>query len=334
MTQRVQFDVVRDDVLTFPADVLALKFAQGLHGADLAVADALGLSEAVLHRQLARPGSHQLVSGQNLLAATRVLFVGVVSLWHFRYAQIREFAARVLQALEESAPQTRHLAVTIHGVNYGLDELESFTAQVGGFLDALAHGDCPPALERITFVERNAKRAGRLTTALQHLLPEGAPLPSRSLSTAAPATSARALPTAGQGSEAKPHVFVAMPFSDEFDDIYYYGIEPAVKAAGYLCERADTRCFPGDILDWIKARIQTAALVIADLTTANPNVYLEVGYAWGHQRPTVLLTRDLNDLKFDVRGQRCVTYKRIRDLEENLKRELAEMASGAASGRR
>jgi hypothetical protein len=42
----------------------------------------------------------------------------------------------------------------------------------------------------------------------------------------------------------------------------------------------------------------------------------------------VLLTRDLNDLKFDVRGQRCVIYKRIRDLEESLKRELEEMKAG------
>jgi hypothetical protein len=122
-----------------------------------------------------------------------------------------------------------------------------------------------------------------------------------------------------------------MPFTDEFDDVYFYAIEPAVKAAGYLCERADTRSFSGDILDWIRGRIQTAALVVADLTTANPNVYLEVGYAWACQRPTVLLTRDLNDLKFDVRGQRCVVYKRIRDLEESLKRELAQMAPVAGT---
>src|SRR5262249_3885956 len=156
--------------LAYPADVLALKYAQGLHGADLAVAEALDLPEAVLHAKLSRPGSYHLVAGQNLLAATRVLFVGVGRLWHFRYAQIREFASRVRGALEEWAPQTRPVAATIHGVNYGLDEMESFSAELAGFLDAQARGDCPPGLERVTFVEFNAKRAARLTTALHHLL--------------------------------------------------------------------------------------------------------------------------------------------------------------------
>src|SRR5262249_49163192 len=245
-------------------------------------------------------------------------------LWHFRYAQIREFASRVLEALEESAPQTRHVAATIHGVNYGLDEMESFSAELAGVLDAQARGGRPPGLGRVTFVEVNPQRAARLTTALHHLLPDGLAA-SRVTVSAPPPANGRAMPSVGRESEAKPHVFVAMPFSDEFDDIYYYAVEPVVKAAGYLCERADTRCFSGDILDWIKARVRSAALVIADLTTANPNVYLEVGYAWGHARPTILLTRDLADLKFDVRGQRCVVYKRIRDLEESLKRELNEM---------
>ncbi len=175
-------------------------------------------------------------------------------------------------------------------------------------------------------MEFNAIRFGRLTMALHHLLPVDLSVPLRQMALTATTTNGRTIPNANRESEAKPHVFVAMPFNDEFDDIYFYAIEPAVKAAGYHCERADTRCFSGDILDWIKGRIQSAALVIADMSTANPNVYLEVGYAWGFKRPTILLTRDLNDLRFDVRGQRCVTYKRIRDLEENLKRELAEMA--------
>jgi hypothetical protein len=51
-------------------------------------------------------------------------------------------------------------------------------------------------------------------------------------------------------------------------------------------------------------------------------VYLEVGYAWGCRVPTVLLAHEVNDLKFDVKGQRCIIYTSIRHLQEMLRREL------------
>jgi nucleoside 2-deoxyribosyltransferase len=78
-------------------------------------------------------------------------------------------------------------------------------------------------------------------------------------------------------------------------------------------------------MEWVRQRIESAALVVADLTTANPNVYLEVGYAWGRGLPTVLLCKDTADLKFDVRGQRCLIYKSIRQLEVSLTRELTTL---------
>jgi hypothetical protein len=64
-------------------------------------------------------------------------------------------------------------------------------------------------------------------------------------------------------------------------------------------------------------------LVIADLTGANANVYLEVGYAWGKDRPTVLVAKKGNELKFDVSGQRCIVYKNISDLAKKLEADLA-----------
>ncbi len=67
--------------------------------------------------------------------------------------------------------------------------------------------------------------------------------------------------------------------------------------------------------------------MIAELSGANPNVYLEVGYAWGKSRPTILLIKDDQELRFDVHGQRCLKYERIRDLEESLKKELNELKS-------
>src|ERR1051326_3548309 len=97
-----------------------------------------------------------------------------------------------------------------------------------------------------------------------------------------------------------------MPFSDDLLDHYEYGIESAAKAMGFLCERADQAHFTGDILQRVKDTIMRSRVVIADLSFANPNVYLEVGYAWGCGKPTILLARDGEELKFDVRGQRCL----------------------------
>lgn len=73
--------------------------------------------------------------------------------------------------------------------------------------------------------------------------------------------------------------YAAMPFNKELQDVYVFGIQGPVNEAGYLCERMDMVSFTGDILARIKSRIETAALVIADLSGANANVYLEVGYA-------------------------------------------------------
>jgi hypothetical protein len=118
-----------------------------------------------------------------------------------------------------------------------------------------------------------------------------------------------------------------MPFAPEFDDLYYYGIQGAVNRAGYLCERADLSSFTGDVMIWVRSRISSSKLIIADLTGANPNVYLEVGYAWAMQVPTVLLVEKNDDLRFDVRGQRVIEYKgSIRSLEERLRAELQSLS--------
>jgi hypothetical protein len=41
----------------------------------------------------------------------------------------------------------------------------------------------------------------------------------------------------------------------------------------------------------------------------------------------VLLVRDTTDLKFDVKGQRCLVYKSIKHLEETLGKELTALAA-------
>jgi hypothetical protein len=42
------------------------------------------------------------------------------------------------------------------------------------------------------------------------------------------------------------------------------------------------------------------------------------------------LARDANDLKFDVKSQRCILYKSIKSLEEALRRELQGLSKSGA----
>ena len=324
MPIQVSVEVVQGDALTIAADVLALKYAQGLYGVDSLVAACF--TRAGQQLAFPRPDNFQLVQKAPGIAASNVLFVGVVPLYEFGYREIRTFGRKVLSSLATAKPDTRHIAVTVHGPGYGLDAIEAFEAELAGLLDAIRGRDMPPALQKITVVEQHPRRAQLLQQALADLLPHGhIMVDGESLRTTAQEDRTERLRAAGYASDSKAHIFVAMPFREDMDDIYHYGIQGAVRAAGFVCERADLSTFTGDIIEWVKRRIKSARLLVADLTDANPNVYLEVGYAWGCGIPTILLVHDTDHLKFDVRGQRCLVYKRIKDLEETLSRELSSL---------
>ena len=113
----------------------------------------------------------------------------------------------------------------------------------------------------------------------------------------------------------KPHAFVAMPFKKPFKDTFHYAIQRPVQDSGLLCEVAYGEHFTGDIMTWVMGRIRSAEIVIADVSTANPNVFLEVGLAWGANRPTILIAQEGEELPFDVQGQRVHFYPGMIELE-------------------
>jgi hypothetical protein len=312
------------DVLEHECDVLVVKYAQARYGTDEAVARALvgrGQDEEAMCPQ---SGGFRLLDSHGAVSAQFVMFAGVDPLPSFGYRQIRVFARKALEDLAGRDPSIKRVAYTMHGAGYGLDEREAFESLVAGFLDALGSGDVPSKLVEIAVVERNPGRARRLAEYLSQF-PTGHILSRDSTSSVGSPETQERLREVGYASDAKPHIFVAMPFSDAKSDHYHYGIEGAVHTAGYLCERIDLKAFTGDILERIKQRISTAEMVVADLSGANPNAYLEVGYAWGKNIPTVLLSEDAKGLRFDVQGQRCLTYTSIRDLETKLTAELSQL---------
>jgi hypothetical protein len=313
------------DALEVSADVLVLKYAQDLYGVDELVFNRLEAAGLQVQDRLPKPGGCSLIDTMGELRAPRVLFVGVMPLRAFDYEAIRTFAKRALGSLAEALPAASHVAFTVHGSGYGLDESEAFRSELAGLIDAFESRDCPNGLRRVTIIERDAGRVRRLRGQLSALLPAGSAAVTSPGQESRLSSQLEPLQTAGAKSQAKAHVFVAMPFAPEFDDRFHYGIQQAVNSAGYLCERADLATFTGDVIAWVRGRIDSASLLVADLSTANPNVYLEVGYAWGKGIPTVLLSADAGDLRFDLKGQRCLMYKSIRALEELLTRELRNL---------
>jgi hypothetical protein len=319
---RVQIDLKAGDALAEPADVLVLKHAQGRFGLDEAV-DAI-LEAAGRRLRLPDPWDFSIENSVSDIAASHIFFLGVPPLREFGYKEIRAFARKALGILATQLPQTQHIVLTVQGPGYGLDEVEAFQSEIAGLVDAIRSGESPLTLQKITIVEQHTGRANRIRNTLNALFPDHF-VHSTAASDHPKSAAGETLRTAGYDAETKPRVFVAMPFKEEMDDVYHYGIVSATNAAGFLCERADLSAFTGDVLEWVKERIRSASLVIADLTDANPNVYLEIGYAWGSGIPTVLVVKSSDHLKFDVRGQRCLVYKKIKELEDSLTHELKSL---------
>ena len=308
----VELSVVRDDVTAVEADVLLLKYARGRYGADEVVAARLTRHGRRSDAELSpADGAHVLVPSDGEVGAANVLFVGVPGLRQFRYGEMRQYARRAIQALAGSRTRVQTLATTVHGPGYGLDFEEAFRWLVLGFQQGLTTHPLPE-LRRLLFVERNARRFETLRE-----LAADAELVMPS----APATAPVPIPE----PKRKKSVFVAMPFTDEFEDIYQFGIYAAVRRCGYVCEKVDESVFTGPIIEQITEGIKNATFVIADLSLERPNVYLEVGYAWGLKKPVVLLARDGQRLHFDLSHHKCVFYKNISMLSAALEKSILDL---------
>lgn len=314
----VEIRIVEEDALAAEVDVLVLKHAQTSLGLDALAKERLGLD---LDMNL-RPGEEEIVSGRPAVGAGSVVFLGVPPLSKFGYAEISHFARRAMSLVAAEFPAARELGITLHGVGFGLDEAACFEAEVSGLLGAVATGAVGASLERVSILETKPNRARRLRERLSRLLPGGAIVVSAPPGGEVEAPS----PTApAVASEEQDHAFVAMPFAEEFEDVFYYGIEASLHKQGLLCERIDKVAFTGNVHERMKEKIRTATLVVADLTDANPNVYLEVGFAWAAEVPTVLIRRADSALKFDVQSDRCLSYRNIKDLEVKLTKELEQL---------
>lgn len=118
--------------------------------------------------------------------------------------------------------------------------------------------------------------------------------------------------------------FVLMPFDKAFDDVYKLGIKETASELGILAERVDEQIFSEGILERIYRQIELADIVVADMTSQNPNVFYEVGYAHAKGKQCILLTQRAEDIPFDLKHHRHIVYgSSIGQLRTQLAEEMA-----------
>lgn len=339
------------DITRFEADVVALKYAQAFHGADFQVAARMmGVTSKEVGRDglpvpdAMRPaiGQTTLLETHGTIPAPQVLLVGTPRLRAIGYEGLRELGRLSLAALYDTAPLTRHLAMTMHGPGFGLDETEAVLSQLAGYLDALEAGQFPPALEKITIVEIKPPRLLRLETALRPILeasPHATPLDDgRGYRLHIQHDAAQdSAPLDDAGQRQRTHIYVALPPDPALEDIFYYGIQTPVHANGLLCERfelQDNREEDGidrveEALTRAMPRISEAAALIADVTQPDALITLQIGYAWGKGCPVILLAQRRQGAPATFAGLPCLMYDKIRDVEAALRSALETLKSGA-----
>ena len=106
--------------------------------------------------------------------------------------------------------------------------------------------------------------------------------------------------------------FVIQPFDGgAFDKRYDDVVAPAISAAGLEPYRVDRDPKVVVPIDQIEEGIREAQACVADITTNNPNVWFELGYALACDKPVVLLAQDdpARRFPFDVQHRHIIRYK-------------------------
>lgn len=103
--------------------------------------------------------------------------------------------------------------------------------------------------------------------------------------------------------------FVMQPFSGALGSYYDSIFKPAITQAGLAPIRADADIFgAGKIMDQIWRGISGSAVLVAELTSKNPNVFYELGLAHALHKPVVLVSSNEEDVPFDLRHIRVIVY--------------------------
>lgn len=112
-------------------------------------------------------------------------------------------------------------------------------------------------------------------------------------------------------------VFVLTPFYNEERETFD-AVQMACREIGLQCLRGDEEFIKGDVFSYILERIFEARIIIANINGRNPNVFYELGIAQAIGKPTLLISKSIEDVPFDLRSQNIIIYNSLSELNHKL----------------
>lgn len=109
----------------------------------------------------------------------------------------------------------------------------------------------------------------------------------------------------------KDYCFVAQPFDkDIYDRRYSDIVEPVVNSCGLECYRVDRDDSVEIPVNSMEDRIAKAALIIAEISEDNPNVWYEVGFAFALKKPVIMVCSSdrRSPYPFDIQHKSILVY--------------------------
>lgn len=105
----------------------------------------------------------------------------------------------------------------------------------------------------------------------------------------------------------KKSAFVAMPFAEQFNDIYREGIL-AAAADVRLVLRKLGRLPMAEIVRSMEGEIGQADFVVSVATGRNPHVFCELGLAHAARKPCIIMADKATDYEIFADLHRCFVY--------------------------
>ncbi len=122
------------------------------------------------------------------------------------------------------------------------------------------------------------------------------------------------------------YVFVIMSFSKDpkLEDAYE-SFKDVCESYAYECIRIDDASAVDRIIPEIFSNIKKSAFVIADLSEEKANVYYELGFAQGLNKPVIITAYKGTPLPFDVKDIPTIYWEGQKQLKSNLREKMKQL---------